>query len=293
MRTPRSFFLSRSLAAIAAVAAALILFAGCDSTGGLEDDPGVTVTAEETAASIAQSLAESTGGTADEFADAAAILGGAGASTTKDFSRSRDCSYDDSEQIWTCTVEVSGSRGRIDTAEFDRTYRVQFFAGDAVVRRSSEADSMTFEIVEGSGRFETARLDRSHTLIPATWAFSEASGDSFGIDLLSANAGRDATAEAVGRDSSRTRTRNAEVRKTRVEGLVYRENDGLVAGTIEGTYEADVEIERADGDTVSRSVSVTYVATFSADGAEIRFTGGGERFNGESFTFDRTTGALE
>jgi hypothetical protein len=281
------------LAAVFTVAFSLVLVAGCDSTGGFDDETVSPVTAEETAESIALSLAKSSGGTASDFEDASALIGGASASTAKDLTRSRDCSYEGTAQTWTCTVAVTGSRGRLDTGEFNRTYRVQFFAADAVVRRSTEADSMTFEIVEGDGRFETTRLDRSHTLIPATWAFSEASVDSFAINLLSANAGRDITAETVREDSSRTRTRNAEVRKTRVEGIVLRREVGLVAGTIEGSYEADVEIERADGDTVSRSVSVTYVATFSADGAEIRFTGGGERFNGESFTFDRTTGALE
>jgi hypothetical protein len=40
-------------------------------------------------------------------------------------------------------------------------------------------------------------------------------------------------------------------------------------------------------------VSVTYVVTFSEDGAEITLTGGGERFDGETFSFNRTSGVLE
>jgi hypothetical protein len=285
-------FLPRRLAAVLFVALALVLFVGCDSGGGLDDEDAASVDPEETAGSIAQSLAESTGGTADELGDAAAIVGGAASSTAKSVSHSRDCSYDDGTQVWTCVVDVEGARGRIDTVDFDRTYRVQFFGAGEVVRRSAEADSMTFEMVEGRGRFETVRIDHSHELLPATWSLRATQDDTYAVDLLSDEAGRNVSEDIAGR-RDRTRSREAQVRKTRVEGLVFREGGGLVAGTIEGTYDADVEIERTDGDTVSRSVSVSYVATFSETGAEIAFTGGGERFNGESFEFNRTTGELE
>jgi hypothetical protein len=288
---PLASVLFKRLAGIVSVFLLLILFAGCDSGGGLDESDDPTITADETAESIAYALAESTGGTADELGDAAAIAGGAGSSKAKDVSRTITRTYDDSERVWTYTVEVSGSRARIDTVNFSRSYRVQFFAGNEAVRLPADADSMTFDVVEGRGLFQTSRIDNSHELVPATWALSEAPNEERRITLLSAEAGRDVTEQFTG--ARRSRSREATVRKTRVEGLVHREGDGLVAGTIEGTYDADVEIERADGRTVSRSVSVTYVATFSEDGAEITFTGGGERFSGDTFTFDQTTGELE
>lgn len=288
-------FLSQRPAALLPVVVALVLFVGCDSTGGLDDNSNVTVTAEETAESIALSLAESSGGAASDFSDAAAIAGGAVASMAKDLNRSRNCSYDSDTQIWTCTVEVNGSLGRIDTVDFDREYRAQFFAEDTEVRRPADADSMTFEIVEGSGEFKTARLSRSHELLEGTtWAFRQAPDNTtYAIHLLSTEAGRNVEAEAEGRDGNRSRTREAKIRKTSVENLVLRRGVGLVEGTIEGSYEADVEIERADDSTVSRSVNLTYVATFTEDGAQITLTGGGDRFNGQTFEFNRQTGELE
>jgi hypothetical protein len=293
MSSLSSLFSARRSTGLLAAALALGLLAGCDSGGGLDDTP--TVSPEETAAAISQSLAESTGGTVDEFADGAALAGGAATekARSRTFRRSRSCTYDDGDEVWTCTVEVSGGRGRIETAEFDRTYRAQFFAGEQVVRRPAEADSMTFEVVEGEGAFRTPRIDWSHTLHPASWAFAETAPDTYAVYLRSDEAGRTVNSEVSDLQGTRTRTRNATVRKTRTEGLVFRAGDGLVDGTIEGAYEAEVEIERADGSTVDRSVSVTYAAAFSADGAEITFTGGGERFTGESFAFDPTTGEIE
>jgi hypothetical protein len=268
-----------------------MVLAGCDSSGGLDEDTDLTVSPQETAESIAVSLAESTGGTAGELADAVAIAGGEGAVSAKAISRSRECTYDDTEQTWTCVVEVSGSRGRVETLDFDRTYEVQFFSEGTEVRFPADADSLTFQIVRGSGVFETERINNSHELRPATWSLGDNSNGTYTVQLLSEEAGRDVTEQFEG--AVRVRTRDATVRKTRTDGLVLREGERLVAGTIEGSYEADVEIERANGETVSRSVSVTYVATFSEEGAEVAFTGGGERFTGESFMFNLATGELQ
>jgi hypothetical protein len=109
--------------------------------------------------------------------------------------------------------------------------------------------------------------------------------------LLSDASGRDVREAFTG--ERRTRTREAEIRRTRAENLVWRRGDGLVDGIIEGAYDATVEIERADGSTVGRTVSVTYVATFSEDGGAITFTGGGGPFDGETFTFNPRTGDLQ
>jgi hypothetical protein len=283
----------RGLGALTLALAVVLLLAGCDASGGLSDDNTETVSPEETAEAIAFSLAESTGGTADELGDAAALAGGAtsSAAAAKDITRSRECTYDDSARRWTCDVQVNGSRGRVDQVDFDRVYRAQFFAGTTPVRQPAEADSMTFEIVEGSGRVQTARIDNAHELQPSTWALSGTQGTTYTINLLSETAGRNVDEQFTG--PRRERTRTAEVRKTRVNDLVWRDGEGLVGGTIEGAYDATVELTRADDSTVTRTVNVTYVATFSEDGGEITFTGGGERFNGQTFAFDVGTGQLE
>jgi hypothetical protein len=273
---------------------AVLLVVGCDSSGGLDDDGNTTVSAEETAESIAVSLAKNTGGTTDDLADAAETAeGNFGSNTAKALSRTKSCDFDDADERWTCTIEVDGTEvgARIDSLQRDRRFRAQFFADGAAVMRPVNADSMTFEIVQGSGRVLTDRLDTRYTLQPSTWALGSLDGDGeYTVSLLSDESGRDVTETFTG--AVRQRTRDATVRKTQVDGLVMR--NGLpVAGTIEGSYEAQVEIQRADGSTVDRSVNVTFRATFAEEGAEITFTGGGERFNGETFAFDVASGELE
>jgi hypothetical protein len=278
----------RFLVGLLSVAVPLLLFVGCDSSGGLDegDDGETTVSAEETAEAIAFSSAEATGGTADELAGAAALASTVG--TAKD--RSRNCSFDDGTDTWTCEVTVDSSRGRADL-DLERTYRAQFFAEGRPVQAPAEADSMTFEIVTGTGQVRTPRIDNSHTLLPARWSLAGLQESTRRVVLLSDSAGRDVSEQFSG--ALRERTRTAEVRKTGASDLVWREGDGLVGGTLEGAYRATVEIQRANGDTLTRSVDATYVTTFSEDGATIAFTGGGERFNGKTFEFDLTTGELE
>jgi len=278
---------------------AVVALAGCDSTGDLDEGDELVVTPEETAEAIAFSTAEETGGAAESFADAAVLLTNGTSSSSfdglaKSITRDRSCTYDDTEMIWSCDFSVVGSAGRLDSINVERSSRVQFFDGDTPVARPADADSMTFGIVSGSGLIQTPRIDNSHALLSTTWALARTpASNEFAIYLLSPPAGRDVSEEFVG--PRRSRTREAQIRKTGARGLLWRSgNPGRpIDGTLEGTYAATVEIERATGDLVTRSVDVAYTITFSEDGAEITFTGGGERFAGQSFSFDIETGTLE
>jgi hypothetical protein len=299
--SPFAYTAARRVVGLFTLLLALVAFTtGCDSTGGLDDEAPeeATVSAEETAESIAFSLAEETGGTTDDLASGAALLGGglsnsAGA-LAKAITRDRSCTYSDASQTWDCSLEVSGSNNRIDSLRFTRAYQIQFFSGDSPVRRPADADSMTLAIAAGNGAVKTERIDNAHELLPATWSMAKtATSGEFVARLLDGPSGRDVSETYTG--PRRERTRTAEIRKTRVDDLVWRRGTPgrPISGTIEGTYTADVEILRPDSSTVTRTVDVAYVATFTEDGAEITFEGGGERFNGETFSFDVTTGSVE
>ena len=272
------------------------LLTGCDSNGGGED-PEPTVSPSETAEGIAFSTAEETGGTLDDLENAITAFDDDDAlvqSTpeTKDLSASRECTFDSDAVRYTCTVEVSGSDPRAASASFDRSYRFQFFDGEAAVRRSPEADSMTADLVSGSGSLETSRIDNSHEVVPATWSIARsATADEFSVQLVGEVAGRDVEETFTG--PVRKRSRTASVRKTLSNALRWRTGDGFIAGSLDGTYSANVEIARADDTTISRSVDAEYTIDFGESSAVITFTGGGETFAGASFTFNSGTGEME
>jgi len=297
-RLPSDFRTARKLVGTLAMALfALVVLTGCDSTGGLDDsDDETVVTAEETAESIATAVSEDTGGTLSDLSDAAGFLQTGVSSnqtanqTAKVFTQENNCSYSTETRVWLCSVAVNGSNARIDTASFEREYRLQFFSGETTIRRPADADSMTFGVVSGRGELVTTSVDNSHDLLPTTWSLARTGDGTLRVELLSAPAGRNANETFTG--NIRQRIRNAEVRKTRADGLVVREGSGVIAGTLEGTYDATVDITRADDSVVTRTINAEYVITFTDSGAEITFTGGIERFNGESFSFDRTTGVV-
>jgi hypothetical protein len=277
------------------ILAVALVFAvtGCDSSGGLQDAPDAddaVVSAEETAESIAFSVAEETGGTVEDLGSAAGLLQARTGLDAKSFSRNRSCEYDDEAMRWTCEASVERENPRISSS-LSRSYQVQFFDGETPVRFPGNADSLTYALQEGSGSVEGPRIENEHTLLPATWSIARtATPGEFTVRLVDDTAGRDVEEEFSG--AVRERSRTAQIRKTSVDALTWRRGTPgrPVDGTIEGTYDADVEITRANGSTLNRTVSVSYVVTFSEDGAEVTFEGSGERFNGESFSFDPVSG---
>jgi hypothetical protein len=293
-----SFQAARRLVGAAGLVLVLLLSAGCDSTGGLADDGDAAVTAEETAEAIALSTAENSGGTADDLATAAGLaastLGtsrGGSPAIAAAFERGRDCSYDGNAEAYTCTFIVTGSRGRIDTLDIRREVDVQFFANGTPTRRARGADSLVYRVRSGAGQVKTPRIDNEHTVVASAWSFSRAGEGRWAVDLLSESAGRDVREVLSGPE--RERSREASVRKTDASGVVWQEGSGLVDGSLAGSYDAAVAITRADDSTVERSVDVSYQIVFSDGAAEITFTGSGERFNGQSFTFDPASGELQ
>lgn len=277
----------------------LLLLTGCDSTSPNNTEE---IAPDETAEMIAVTLAEDNGGTADDLASAQNylqnLMTGANAvtpSSAKAVSRSyeRDCQYDEGDQVWGCTVSATRSTNRTD-ASFDRRVEVQFLDESGEPRRAYEvngepAASLTYSLLSGSGSFDGPRMFSQHTVPapdePATfWTI-----DNPGTGLITIN-GSGSRSVNNGQESFRgTRTRDAVI-TTQATDVVVERGEDIQSGTIAGTYDAQVELTNNDGDSVTRTINVEYVATFSGDTVDITFTGGGERFNGRSFTFSSATG---
>lgn len=292
-------YLTRLLRPFAATSILLlVLLTGCDSTSSNNTEE---IAPDETAEMIAVTLAEDNGGTADDLASAQNylqnLMTGANSVTpsAKAVSRSydRDCQYDDSDQVWGCTVSATRSTNRTD-ASFDRSIEVQFLDASGQPRRAYDVDgepaaSLTYSLLSGSGSFDGPRMFSQHTVPapgePATfWTI-----DNPGTGTITIN-GSGSRSVNNGQESFRgTRTRDAVI-TTQATDVVVERGAGIQSGTITGTYEAQVELTNTDGDSVTRTISVEYVATFSGDTVDITFTGGGERFNGRSFTFSSATG---
>jgi hypothetical protein len=277
----------------------LVLLTGCDSTDSNSTDE---VSPDETAEMIAITLAEENGGTADDLSSSTfytqPLTVGPSALTkdaVKALSRTynRDCQYSDADQVWTCTVSATRTTNRSE-ATFDRTVEVQFLDANGQPRRAYDVDgepaaSLTYSILSGSGTFDGPRMSSQHT-IPAPgedavfWTI-----DNPGTGLLTIN-GNGSRSVSNGQDGFRgSRTRNATITTLATDVVVDR-GAGIQSGTISGSYEAEVELTNNSGNSVNRTINVEYIASFSGDTVEITFTGGGERFNGRTFTFSSDTG---
>lgn len=273
------------------------MLTGCDSSGPAAEE--TEVAPDETAEMIAVSLAEENGGTADDLASAnfyAQDLSAAGDAASKIASRSfnRECDFADAEQVWTCDVAASRSNDRIDAA-FSRTVDVQFFDAEGQPRRNYEVNgqppaSLSYTILTGEGTFTSPRVSSEHTLpapgvdSPTTWTI-----DNPGTGLLTINGAGSRTTDVTINGRRGVITRSAVI-TTQAGDIVLDRGEGIQSGTITGTYDADVLVTNDAGEEFSRTVSVEYEAVFTDGSVEITFTGGGERFNGQTFTFSSLTG---
>jgi hypothetical protein len=276
----------------------LVLFTGCDST---DSNSTEEISPDETAEMIAVTLAEENGGTADDLTSAqtyAQTLTTGPSAATDDAikalarSYSRDCQYSDAEQTWTCTVSATRSTDR-SQASFDRTVEIQFLGADGQARRAyrvngEPAATLTYSVLSGSGTFDGPRMSSQHTLPAPGEDATFWTVDTPGTGRLTIN-GSGSRTVSNGQEGFRgTRTRNATL-TTQAADVVVERGEGVQSGTISGTYDATVELTNNSGDSVNRTINVEYVATFTSDTVEITFTGGGERFNGRTFTFSSAT----
>ncbi|WP_022834703.1 hypothetical protein [Salisaeta longa] len=265
-----------------------LVVTACDSGAPTATDD-FTVTSADAAEAVAAALGETTGGAIAEVEDAAGgVYHGDPSSLLTSKAFSRDCDYDDANVWWTCTVD--GSVGNnLRTLSIDRTVRLQFFDASGTPQpryQTSDgqtAESLTYTILEGAGDFEGPRLAGRYTINlndadPSQWTVANIDSDTLSVNGQRSHARFDSltTARTI-------RIRNAQASST-FEDVVFVQGSGLHSGTIQGTYAAEVERTR-DGESVTRSIALEYVAEIENGQATVTITGDGVRFNGDAFTF--------
>ena len=314
-----SSFFTTALTSLVLLIPFFFLVTACDSGGTSENtssggnQPGdgdsstsIEVTANETAESIVTSLGETTGGFSNEIVDASIFFESDDPSSSKSTSpisksldRSWRCDYSSQNENWDCKMASVGSGGPVNQSTLEREYTLQFFeispSGATPVRKPTSADSMTLSVDDGSGSFNTDRLDVNYQMFFAEWALADAPNGEYNITLLGGSAGRSLSSTFTGREVSRFR--DAETFITDATDLVYRlgtsTTDGrFVSGSIEGLHDVTIRTVDETGTTDrTRDIEVDFKATFSESGASISFTGD-SNFSGNSFSFDPSTGTL-
>lgn len=283
--------LNRTLHIVSLIVLVALILTGCDSTGSSDT---LDVTAEETAESIAYALATDTGGALDDAEDAATatqIVSGALSALNAQREaeatdvRSNDCEFG---LVTTCDFTLPRDLPRSDI-NFERIYEIRLFKDGELMRpvalRTTTPDSIRFTIVEGLGSVVTQRIDNEYTIRASDWVLSDLGDNAPTINGASSRSMTGTLTRPNG-----TRNRIADVTTT-FEDVVWIRDEGPESGTIRGTYDAEVTITR-DGESATRTVDVAYTVTFTDGEGELTFTGGGSRFNGETFTFDVDSGEL-
>ena len=164
------------------ILAAMLVLVGCNKETSTEPDPATDLSANQDAAeSIASGVAEETGGVMDQAADLAEFAQedgfqkGLDKFSSKSSVSSIDTSYDASTGVWTITL--NRERGNPNSGAFYasiyRLYNLQFLDGNGVPQKwynteGSIAETINFDIVEGSGRHTTFRLSQRLKLLNAS-----------------------------------------------------------------------------------------------------------------------------
>ncbi|GIV61950.1 MAG: hypothetical protein KatS3mg044_0816 [Rhodothermaceae bacterium] len=144
-----------------------LLLAGCDATN--PDDLEVTDSTvnEDVAASVATLVADASGGMLDQVGDLAELTSASGLwAAGKD---GVERVYNEATGTWTVTVdrERSNPPGTVQMS-VHRVYTVQFLNAEGLpqkyyITEGDTARTLNFQIVEGSGTFQTPRVTAERT----------------------------------------------------------------------------------------------------------------------------------
>lgn len=297
---------SRLFTALAAVL--LLGLVGCDTadTDSADLDATNAAIAEAEAVSIVNALAIENGGALASLGDALAL--GDEARGGHAFGCERSRTYSETAQLWTQSVDCE--RGDADGAfylAFARTRQVQFLDADGAPQMlPADAETMLFDIVEGSGERRTPVFE--HVLNDIGGAFTVTD---FSDDLVTVNGeyARAATNTYERRRAVRTfdyaldltfvdvvTPRRMHVAGDQPEGphgghgyggqrFWFRAESGRVEGTLTGT----MTVETASG-VRTRQIDRAFVVTFGeANGEPVATIRVGEY----TFEANPTTGEIE
>lgn len=279
------------------ILAAMLVFVGCNKETSTEPDPTTDISANQDAAeSVASGIAEETGGALDQTADLAEFAQengfqkGLDKFSSKSSVSSIDTSYDAASGVWTITL--NRERGNPNSGAFYasiyRLYNLQFLDGNGVPQKwydtnGSIAETINFDIVEGSGRHTTFRLSQRLKLLNASIVATNTHTDQITFNGTYNRAAEDTLTTAR---ATRTLDYTKSITLTDVVGPRGLRNNWsrAVSGQISGTYDATITFTRGEAYR-ERNVSRTIDITIGGGNAAISV-------NGEVYNADVQTGEL-
>ncbi len=256
------------LATVLALLAFALVMAGCSK----DDDPmsptgSTSITPDtDTAEVVASDLGADDGGLTDQMADLATAVGGLNAA--KDFvnDRFREANYDETTGTWTITVERErGNPDGVPYASISRLYTLRFLdaAGDPQQFRIVDGDTATtvdFDILSGSGVHRTRRVEQSLDSLEGSFVVTGVNTDWLTVNGTYARA---ATNHLETPRFSRTHAGQLglELMDVVVPRGAGRDYSQAISGTVNGTYVADITIERGD-DYLEQHIERTFSIVF-------------------------------
>ncbi|HYE94651.1 MAG TPA: hypothetical protein VD962_00450 [Rubricoccaceae bacterium] len=264
-----------------------ITFAGCDNAGSDTDNASDAEETEAAAVVVANAIAVDGGGALNDaagiasFGDGDALGGGEPGCTV-------ERSFDPATMTWTRTIDCE--RGDPDGAfyaAFSRTHELQFF-NDGVPQQPAEgADSLHLVIVDGTGVRWNPVLYHELQDIGGDFAIGD-----LDEELVTVNGTYNRSALDSVRTRRAIRTVDYDLALTfddvRGPRRVRHNWHRAVSGTLSGTYDATVTIQRA-GSTQTREVHRTFTIVFGGESDPGVAT---LRMGGQTYRVDLETGMV-
>jgi len=263
MKSPK--FISLLLTAFAA-----FVMTACDKESPVSPQND-TLATEDAAESIVSAIGSDNGGAVDQLSDVMelASFGRLQAQAEEGLSKASgfgkiDTSYDEATGTW--TLKLSRERGNpngVPYAQFSRTYTYQFLNKNGQPQKywkvgADTANTITFNIVEGTGTHRTRNL--SQKLTGLSGAFT-ATGVNTRIVTINGTYQRSAVDTITTRESVRTLDHTLKLTFTNVQGPRNGRVDlaRKFTGNISGTYDAFVTFQRGESyseKTINRTFSI-------------------------------------
>jgi len=290
---------SKLLILLAALALALAL-AGCsegESSATIPDaTDSPTTTDKDAAEAVAADLAADSGGLHDQIADLSLVM--ASINAAKDGPGNDDPhrpqgfverEYDDATGTWTVTIERErGDPEGVPYALIQRQYTLRFLdeAGEPMQFRVVDGDTARtaeYEIVYGQGVHRNRRLEQTLTALTGSFLVTDVNTD---LVTINGTYHREAGHHLETPRFSRTLDGVLDLELIDVVAPFHwrLHHQDAVSGTIEGTFVADVIIERGD-DYVENHIEREFTVIFG-DGE------GDLVMNGRAFCIRLGDGAL-
>jgi len=241
---------------IRALALMMILGVTLGLTGCSSDDPvapAETITVEkDAAAAIAADLGADDGGMLDQVGDAVGFAGGANMFAVHGGCEGlRNAVYDDATGTWTITVDRErGDPDGVPYAAFTRVYTLRFLAADGApqqryVVEGDTARTIEFAILSGEGLHRTIRIEQTLLSLEGEFTVTGANEERVTVNGWYARSGRNVwdVPRFLRTHESTLQLELIDVVAPRGAGRDLAE---AVSGTVTGTYEALITVQRGD-----------------------------------------------